>query len=585
MGDGKGGGMREFEPTDDVSLRPPGTFDPETRTAAEAQWEASSRHATAKRDARDKQLRARKRRIIVSSVAAVIVIAAAIPLTRAVLREAAIAESLRKSLDQVAKPVDAVGFKTAKEWFDVPSAGLVIEIPADSCSAVVAIQQGSDQPVGVHVERPKAKPLDGKGVMWCSCEAERVTVKYAQTSQRIALRWLSRHAAEVGGIEVLSTHQVSPFTVPADNNALACADVAFKDWSATHREADVQKIDLQSPGAAATLLADGFEPVGVFAGNATFAVIRSEKDRCYLATPQGPATPYTVRADDGKRLVKEGSPTVGWCSHGNTRIHSFWRDKPGSPVTVVSAPADKVGGLTGLRDAADRLKLANLKLLFVESDLQPDAVAALKASTVLPDSIMAPNSTGLPGHLDDVIVAFALGGRGSFLPEVTPPVPFACLPDLDPTDFPRCTVCVQSKPQVWRSDASAKTQGAAEAKYPFWMALFVGAREKPALTAAVQLLTFARRMNLLGFEPTISDGVLDQPDGATLSGRPEKEETVSVGLVKRPPWFVPLSDKGDWKLDGPVKAVKVEVGKQVRVRGSVPLGGDPNSRRVVVWRR
>lgn len=93
MGDGKGGGLREFEPPDDqVDLQAPGTFDPETRTAAEAQWEASSRHASAKRDARDKQLRARKRKIIVTSVAAVIVVAAAIPLTRAVMREAAIAE-------------------------------------------------------------------------------------------------------------------------------------------------------------------------------------------------------------------------------------------------------------------------------------------------------------------------------------------------------------------------------------------------------------------------------------------------------------------------------------------------------------
>jgi hypothetical protein len=590
MPDRKPPSLREFdfdEPHEaQPSLKAPKAYDPTVITESEAQWEASARFANEKREAREKQLRVRKKRLLAAGIVAVVLTAVAIPVVRAALRESEVAAGLRGVLDTVSQPVSSVGFKTEKDWLNVPSAGVVVEVPADSCSALVAIEQGKAEPVRLKVQRPKAPALEATGPVWCSCEAERLTVKYDGASERVALRWLNRHSGELGGVERLTTLSIKPFAVSDDSLALGCTDAAFRTWAASHREDDLKPLEPEKFPMAARMVAEGFEPAGVFPADRPFAVVRSDKGRCYLAAPHGTGGPFVVRADDGKRLTEKGNPTLGWCAHESAMSHSLWRAQgPGSEVAVVSAPADKVGGMTGLFDAAQRLGVQELKLLFVDGDLQADAVAALRASTVLKEMMAFPDSTGLPGKLDDTVVAFSLGQAGSYLPEVSPPVPFECFPEIDPTSVPRTFVCMQARAQMWRSDAAAKAQGAAEGKAPFWLAMFSGVTDKQGLKAAASLLRFARRMSLLGFEPQITGGVIDQPDGALLTGRRDDEQVIAVGLVKRAPWIVPLSDGPDWQLEGPLRPVKMAVGKQLRVRGKVPLGADPLSRRVVVWRK
>ncbi|MBI5532094.1 MAG: hypothetical protein HY898_05215 [Deltaproteobacteria bacterium] len=587
-GPGSSHGLREFDMDGSVSSGPVvETWDDQMKATTEEQFEASARFAAQQKALREKKQRARKRQIIIVSIATVAAVAAGIPLTRAVMREAATADSLRGGLDEVSKPLTTIGFNTAKEWFDVPTAGLVIDVPADSCSAIAAIPLGGKEMISVHVERPKAIALDGKGVVWCTCEAERVTVKYPDTSlPRVALRWLSRHAAEVGGAEVLATRDLRPFAYPDDPTSLGCSDPAFKSWSGLNREADLQPIDPKKPEAAARFLAEGMDPTGLFPTDRTFGVLRAEKERCYIAAPDKPGMHYSVRSDEGKRLVPDTTGAVGLCSYAGAKTFSFWRPKGSTGNLIVAHTAsEKLGGLAGLHELATRLKLDDLKLLYEDKDLQPDAIASLKASSVAPNTIVTPDSTGLPGKLDAMVVSFSMGALGSFFPEVSPPVPYACLPELAPAEVPRTLVCAQSRPQVWRSDAPAKTQGAAEAKYPVWLAMFQGVTDKEGLKSAARMLAFARRMTLLGFEPSTTDGVIDQADGATISGRQGRDLTVAVGLVKRAPWIVPLTEGAAWTLDGPIQPIKLPLGKTIKVRGRQALGGDPGTRRVVVWRK
>jgi len=160
-----------------------------------------------------------------------------------------------------------------------------------------------------------------------------------------------------------------------------------------------------------------------------------------------------------------------------------------------------------------------------------------------------------------------------------------CVPDPIPTTPPLLYTCVQARPQVYRSDKEAKPHGGIEGKLPFYMALFAGLSDKEGLKAAASLVAFSRRMNLLGYDATTTDGVVDQPDGAVVSGREGKPRTVAVGLMRKAPFVVPLSASGKWTLDSVPKEVSIEPGKSMRLRSAVPLTGDAKSRRVVVWRR
>ena len=156
----------------------------------------------------------------------------------------------------------------------------------------------------------------------------------------------------------------------------------------------------------------------------------------------------------------------------------------------------------------------------------------------------------------------------------------------DPSSPFQTYVCVQARPQRWRREGSVDTQGAAEGRLPFWLSMLADMKEQRSLRAVAEMLVFSRRMTLLGFEPTTHDGVKDSAMGGEILGRPEKTEALAVGLSKRPPWFHPLTHRSAWKLDGDLPIVKVKLGESVKVRSVTgSLGGNPNDRRVVVWRR
>lgn len=562
--------------------------DGDPREATRNRFTSSGRSANEPQLLSERKRRVRRRRAIVVAVALVVACGASVPLTRAVIQEARKSDALRRRLDEKTKIVRNLGFEAQNDWLDVPSAGLVIHAGRDTCSAVIAVGENSPDPLPVSVQTERGGAVQANaGLVWCTCDPEKVSIKVdASSIARVAARWLAAKASAVGGAEVLSGTPMSSWTARVEPADLACSDAAFKVWSTTGQNGAIAAMGPTKIELAAKLVADGFEPVGLFLGDRAFAVLPALKDRCFFAFAAQPGTHFSLRSEDGKKLTPQRTGAIGWCSYGKTTTYSLWRQtRPSGDIAVVGAPADRLGGLVGMREASRREGMGDVLFAFEQGDLGSDAVAALRASTVPATSILTPDATGLAGKAEHTVVAFSLGATGAYLPEVNPAVATACLPELSAGELPRSFVCVEARPQVWQSDAAAKAQGAAEGRYPFWISVLTDTTDKDGLVAASSLLGFARRMNLAGFEPSTTDGVMDNSEGAVITGRPGKGDVVALGIVKQPPWIIPLTDGPAWQVDGLLRILNVPVGSTMKVLAKPSLGKDPNARRVVIWRR
>jgi hypothetical protein len=531
----------------------------------------------------------RKKRIAAAVVIALVAIAA-VPTTKVLLRENDRIEAARARLDALGKPAAQLGFHTEKDWIEVPAGGAALAVPHDTCAAVVAVREGAEAPLAVTVEREAAPTITaGGGAIWCSCEGEKVTVKPADGGgARRALRWMTAPAGALGGIEVLASRPVEGgFRIATDAAAEACADLGFRAWSEMAGHGDVDALEATRPGITADLVADGFEPAGLLAGERTFGVVRAKQGRCYVAAPEPGKSEISLRAVDGTRLVAKAGGAVAWCSHAADAIFSLWRaDKASPAVAVLSAPADRVGGVGGVRAAARRHGYREVAAALLPEDLSKDARAALIAATVLPPSIRESDATGLPGSADSTVIAFALREKVLAVPAATPPVQSGCHPELDAKLPLRTQMCVEAHAQPWHLGGDVKQAGAAEGARPYWLDVLGGVPDEGALRAAAALLAFAQRLTLLGYElPNTSDGVKDAPEGAVITGRPGKGEVVAVGISRARPWVVPLSDGPRWSLDGPLRVTTIAAGASKTLRGEARLAADPKERRVVVWRR
>lgn len=556
------------------------------RSSAQAEQQAREQRAAEIQAAKRKMVRRRRVRIGVAVAAVVAIGVAAIPLGFGVLDEARYAEAFRSRLDQAQQAAAQLGFVPEREWFDVGKERLTISVPRYSCSALVAVtEQGEAAPIAL--QRAQQDGLEAnEGLVWCSCDAEQVTVSVVIPAEsRVALRWLSASMPDVGGPDVLGTTPISGFTVIADAADRTCADQAFAVWASVPGRGAMAELKTDRAGIGRRLLAEGLAPMGVFTADKRFAVVRTEPDTCYLAVPEASGATLTLRNAKGEPLVNGTSNTIGWCVYTGTSFFSLWREQVGvADVVVVRAAADRVGGLTGLQELGSRHAGA-VDLALDADKLSRDALAALRASNVLPNTIQVGDDTGLPAKLGQNVVAFAMRERGSFLPEVSPPVSIACSPNVAQHAPLRAYVCAQSREQQWQADGHDSEQGAAQGAYPFWLTVLSDTKNPESLRAVARMLAFARRMTLLGFEPTTSDGVKDTASGAILTGRPGKPENVAVGLTQQPPFIHPLTDGKPWTIDGDIHVIEVPEGKRRTVNAARSLGANAAARRVVVWRR
>ncbi len=541
------------------------------------------------REVAAKRRRVRRVRVaIVVGVLSVIGIVS-IPLTRAVLNEARRSEALRAQLDEVASGIAPMRFDLGSEWLDVPPVGVSFEVGRNTCSVVMGVAEGQEGPLTLRIMRQGLDPVEHRGgIMWCSCDKEPVTVSFVEPGdKRLALRWLTATMGTVGGIEVLTGKEIPGVRVSADPRAYGCADAAFSTWAQTAGRASLSAVDERMKDALEPLKQEQFIPLGILESDQRFGVVPSRKGHCYLVLPFGEKAPVTLRNADGRRLIEDTELAMGWCTYQQDRAYSVWRKDPGPPrMLALEVLANRVGGLTGLKESAVRHGAKQTAVTLENEDLQPDAVAALVGSGIADSTIFKGEATGLPGKINSRVVAFGFYASSSFLPDVAPKVPVACDPKMVPNAPFQTVVCAQARPQRWRREGSVDGQGAAEGRLPFWLSLLADSKDEKALQALATMLAFSRRMTLLGFEPTTTDGVRGSAIGGEILGRPDKTEALAVGLTARPPWFHPLTQGPAWKLDGDLPIIKVRLGETVRVRsvhGS--LGGSVQDRRVVVWRR
>ena len=502
------------------------------------------------------------------------------------------ADRLRAALTEASAAATELGFVLKDEWLDVGPGGVSLDIPAGTCAAVIAVGEAAQQgPPTVRVERALKGQAEGQGgQIWCACEPEKDRISLPRADKaRYALRWLTAPAATVGGIDVLMAASIRGFSAYVGELDHSCADEALGTWSSAPGHGDAPPLPGELDGVARRLRLEGLEPVGELPADRRFVVVRSVRSRCYLAAPEGAPGAVSLRARDGSRLLGGTPKPLGWCSYADDGPLSLWHDE-GSRVryVILSAPAAAVGGYAGLREIGARLDLAGLELVGPAEASSDDAVAALRASTVSDASIAAATGEGLPGSPGRVVVAFSLKREGSFQPAGKAPVPMACRPKPDEVVSINAYVCVQAEAQPWRAGGLAAGQAAAEAELPFWLAGIGESADPAANEAAARLLALSRRLTLLGFAPTTTEGIRDTARGAVLSGRPGKQEALALALTKARPWVHPLGPLGGaapWTIDGPVSPLPLAPEGSLELQTPDALGSDSGARRVVVWRR
>ncbi len=529
-----------------------------------------------------------RRRLLVVGVTVAVLGLAAIPAGKALMHELARNEAAMRAVDAVARPAMAQGFKDRKDFINVPQAGVKLQIPRATCSAVIAVTEGQPGAAPVRIERAHGSPFESKqGIIWCSCEAEEVLARVSDNSgRRASLTWISSPMGDVGGAEALTFAKVAGFTVVSDGTGMACADPAFDLWSRRPSHGELAALPKDRKGITASAVAEGMEAVGMVPTGQAFGVVHSAQGYCYLVIPEALGSTMTVREQDGTRIATEAPGAFGWCSHAADQIYSVWPTGSESPAALVfRAQADRVGGLTGIHELALRRGAVAFRGHLGEDDLEPDVKATLIASSVNDATITVADAAGLPEKQGMLVTAFSLLRDGAYLPDAVPLVPYACFPRYEPKVEEQAYSCWQARVQRWRTEGKPKRQAAAQGPTPFWMSVLADVGDQGAVEAGAKLLTFARRMRLMGFEPTTVEGVRDTATGAVISGRHGQVDTVAVGITSTGPWVHPLTDARPWSLDGDIRIVQIPEGKTMTLHASVPLGGNASARRVVVWRR
>ena len=547
------------------------------------------------RAAKEQQKRARRRKMMVAGVVSALLGAAAVPVWRFRTAMAARAKADRDAFSGASKPAEDFGFKNAKDFIDVPPDGVTLDVPPATCSAVVGLAEEYWNRNGIRVEHKSGAVIEAEGgVIWCDCEREEVKVRFVDApAGHTSLRWMSVPMSSVGGAEVMKFQAVEGFTMAREDPGMACADAAFAAWAAQPGHADLEPFPKDRPGLAAKLVQDGFEPAGMIPRSRQFATVRSARGYCYLVLNDGNGC-LEMRESDGHRLAPTCAPAIGWCSHVGDELYSLWQSQMfsmsgidyGKPNALVfRAPAVRVGGLAGIREAALR---QGIKVRFAghlgEDDLALDATAALRALSIADEVIVRSDAAGLPEKPGMLVASFSLLQSGAYVPNADPHVPAGCFPPFDAKADAQAYSCLQARPQGWRTAGKEKRQAAALGPMPFWMSVLANASDDAAMQAGAQLLAFARRMTLLGFGPPTVEDAGGTSSRVMITGRTGTPETVAVGITVERPWIHPLTDGPAWTLEGDLRVLGLPEGKTVTLH----LGGMPKKaegRRVVVWRK
>jgi len=558
------------------------------RFTSSAQRVERDRRVTQTREELRVRRRAARLRVLKIGVVVVLLGGAAVPVTRMVMQGAERATAARAQLTGASSSAVTLGFTTKEDWLDLASGGAELSIAGATCSAVVAVRDGSTEPVKLRVDRGPLGQIEGRGGrIWCSCEPEKAVVVVVEPGDaRHALRWLAVPAAVVGGLDLLGDHPPDGFTVYAGEHDRSCTDTAFAEWSAVAGHGDLDATPEAKEGPLAFLGGLGLEPLGQLSQGRRLAVIRLDEARCYLVVPVGERSEVTLRGQSGVRLAERKRNPIGWCNYRSAALASLWREPSATGHHVVlRVSAARVGGLMGLRETAEHAGLEGTELVVDGALAVDEAVAMLVASGVTESTIVKGTERGLPDTPERKLVAVVSRPGGAAEPAGTPAVPMACWPPIDQAGSLSPRACVQAKAQPWRVTGLTDGVVTAAADLPFWLLVLSETAEPDALAATAGVLAIARHLTLRGFEPTTTAGVQYTFYGARVGGVVGKKEFVAFAVSKSKPWIHPLGVGRPWTFTELPPITPLAPAASVEVRAAGSLGTDPGSRRVVVWRR
>jgi hypothetical protein len=502
-------------------------------------------------------------------------------------RHAARSATLEAALAPAIALYAAHGFASAPV---VRSGADTLELAVEEPTCFVALASRSPGDGSLHVDRPSGS-LDGSdSIAWCTCGAERGSVRSGAPEAGSGFAVVRVAAAEVGADFGLYFLSPRPKVIATPDE---CSSASLDAWIEKGR-APVTPDD----GALSTPLRDrlkenGFEVVGSASSTLPFAVVPKSPESCLLAWSTAPEDLLSLRlaasggAGAQKPLV-DVAHVLGVCGNEPKSV-TVWRKGTGALV-VVRVGAGRIGGTHGLREAAARLGLGKMTAWVADDDLGWDASSTLRASGVASPEISVSTDGSAAQHTRLVALSIA----GAIVRADGKEDAWKCRPPLLPTSTD--TVCVESVALGWRASGSVGRAGIAESTFPFWMSGLAGISDAAAFAAELSVLELGRRLVAEGFEPTTLEGVTETPLGARVTGRQGDDKIVALSLLRQAPWAAPCRSVDAGPPDSPdadlsaaweggevVGALPLAPGAQVDLV-CAPRVNDVHERKTVVFR-
>ncbi|EYF00936.1 hypothetical protein [Chondromyces apiculatus] len=478
--------------------------------------------------------------------------------------------TMMEAVDKAAAPFLREGF----ELTESSSGKAPLTVAGERGRCYVAIAGAESGTPQVRVERGPVS-VEGNSVGLCGCGMEPLIFS-VKGGEGVELRVLAAPVAVTGGADLLHILPTPPEARVAESADRRCAEEGIDAFITAHPPAGAGE------ARETRVEALGLRRVASAPASTPLVVLPAVKETCFLAQSDDPDDALSLRLPGGERPIQKARGAIVACGRALEGV-SVWREGRGE-LTVFSAPARLAGGLLGMRELAT-LAGRTAEVWTPPDDHTFDAEMTLIASGLGPLAPGESATTPPKGEAPAAPGAYAL-----FLAASTDKRSLLDVPDKAPDTLCRPPVhigvahglCLETRPGAL-GDPGSFPPGTARAKRPSWLPVVRGNRAQQE--RALDVLAFARRMAVSGFELTSLTGFVEIPGGIEVTGRSGEKEIVALVLSQSPPYVYPLTDGPAWTLSGDPQVIQLPAGKSVKLKAVPPLLGPRSSRETILWRR
>jgi len=488
----------------------------------------------------------------------------------------------RDVLEQATASYRALGFTV----FDQAPAGTPDSLESNTEPGCILLVAGVGTTLTVErtvlaaAAKPPVKSSGPGPLLYCSCDSERIKVTASTRDHGISAMRID--AGNLGGSRAFAFSPLRAGTVETSGDQ-SCADASLDAWIRAKRypPATPDPAWLAEPRRAA-LAEAGFEVVTSIKAGVPFGVVEVPRERCVVATSSVAGDRLGLRLEGGVAAVAPTAGTIARCAQEGGTL-AVTREGEGV-LTVIVAPATRLGGLHGLHEVARTSGLGVAAAVVPPADRGWDAKQVLLLSQLPEQTIGLAAAPDVASEAEARVVALSFETPGALSPELPADTFSYCDPTLDANVT--SSFCLFSSSQKWRPSGSEAVGGIARAKLPSWLYTMQGAADPFALKGMTQLFALARRLGRTGFVPTTLEALTELPNGVEILGRTGEDAVVAVGIAPNPPWVFPFTDGAPWSLDGgEPRIVPVKVLERVVLTTTLKPLPPREKRRTVVFRR